>query len=34
LIRAFKSPRLRDYIRIAVGTPEQNAVLVSALRDL
>ncbi|MBI5651362.1 MAG: aminotransferase class I/II-fold pyridoxal phosphate-dependent enzyme [Chloroflexi bacterium] len=34
LIRAFKSPRLSDYIRIAVGTPEQDAVLLSALGNL
>ncbi len=34
LIRAFGSPRLREYVRIAVGTPEENATLVSALREM
>ena len=34
LIRAFDAPRLRDYIRIGVGTPEQNDVLLGALREV
>ncbi|CAG0946794.1 partial histidinol-phosphate aminotransferase, partial [Anaerolineae bacterium] len=32
LIRAFKSPLLREYVRIAVGTPEQNEILLKALK--
>ena len=34
LIRAFGSPRLHDYIRIAVGTPAENDVLLKALSKL
>lgn len=34
LIRAFDSPRLRDYIRIAVGTPEENQVLYQTLAEI
>lgn len=34
LIRAFNSPRLRDYVRIAVGTPDQNEVLLDALEEI
>jgi histidinol-phosphate aminotransferase len=34
LIRAFGSPRLREYIRIAVGTPEQNEVLLQVLKEM
>jgi histidinol-phosphate aminotransferase len=34
LIRAFGSPRLRDYLRIAIGTPEQNDVLLRALSEI
>ncbi|MBI5033652.1 MAG: histidinol-phosphate transaminase [Chloroflexi bacterium] len=34
LIRAFGAPRLREYIRPAVGTPEQNDALVRALKEL
>lgn len=34
LIRAFNSPRLRDYVRIAVGTPEQNEILLDALEEI
>lgn len=33
LIRAFGSPRLRDFVRISVGTPEQDDVLLSALNE-
>ena len=34
LIRALSSPRLRDYIRIAVGTPDENRLLVQALKEI
>jgi histidinol-phosphate aminotransferase len=34
LIRAFRSPRLSEYIRISIGTPEQNAQVLQALQDL
>jgi len=34
LIRVFGSPRLRDYIRIAVGTPEENQTLLKALAEI
>lgn len=34
LVRAFRSPRLREYIRITVGKPEQNAAVLDALRDI
>lgn len=33
LIRAFKSPRLKNYIRISIGTPAQNEIVVNALRN-
>jgi len=34
LVRAFGSPRLREYIRIAIGRPEENDAVLQALRDL
>jgi histidinol-phosphate aminotransferase len=34
LIRAFRSDRLKDYIRISIGTPEQNAIVLQALQNL
>ena len=34
LVRYFKQPMLEDKLRITVGTDEQNAALVAALRDL
>lgn len=34
LIRAFKSPRLKEYIRISIGTPQQNEIVLNALRNL
>lgn len=34
LIRAFRSPRLKDYIRISIGTPEQNEAVLGALREI
>ena len=34
LIRAFGSPRLKDYVRISVGTPEQDDALLRALEEV
>lgn len=34
LIRAFRSPRLKNYIRISIGTPDQNAQVLEALQIL
>lgn len=34
LIRAYKSPPLKDYIRITIGKPEQNDALLDALREM
>ncbi len=34
MIRMFALPRLQDYIRISVGTPEQDAVLLNALKEI
>ncbi|MCG3140498.1 MAG: Histidinol-phosphate aminotransferase [Anaerolineae bacterium] len=34
LIRAFQTPRLRDYIRISVGAPAMNDAALNALREL
>ncbi len=34
LIRAFGSPRLREYIRIAIGKPEENDAVLKALREI
>jgi len=34
LVRYFQQPRLADKLRITVGTPEQNQVLVEALTEL
>ena len=34
LVRYFKQPMLEDKLRITVGTDQQNAALVAALRDL
>ena len=34
LIRAFGSPRLREYIRIAIGKPEENDAVLRALREI
>jgi histidinol-phosphate aminotransferase len=33
LVRYYCQPGLRDCIRISVGRPEQNRVLLAALRD-
>lgn len=34
LIRAFRSPRLKDYIRLSIGTPDMNRAVLSALQNL
>ena len=34
LVRYFNQPRLQDKLRISVGTDEQNAALMQALREL
>jgi len=34
LVRYFDNPALRDALRITVGTPEENAALLAALRSL
>lgn len=34
LVRYYHTPLLRDYIRISIGAPEQNAVLLEALHAL
>jgi histidinol-phosphate aminotransferase len=34
LIRAFGSPRLREYLRVAVGTPDENRTLLNALKEM
>ena len=34
LVRHFKLPRIDNFMRITVGTPEQCQALVGALRDI
>jgi histidinol-phosphate aminotransferase len=34
LVRHFKLPRIDEFLRITVGTPEQCGALVQALKDL
>jgi len=34
LVRYFKQPRLDDKLRITVGTEEQNAALLGALKEI
>jgi len=34
IVRYFSQPRIDQYLRITVGTPEQNAQLISALSEL
>ena len=34
IVRHFRSPRIEQFLRITIGTPEQNDALVSALRDI
>ena len=33
-VRSFGSPRLKDFFRIAIGTPEQTDVLVKVMKEL
>lgn len=34
LVRQFEKPRIADFLRITIGTPEQNQALLSALDDI
>jgi len=34
LVRHFAAPRIADFLRITVGTPDQHKALLSALDDL
>ncbi len=34
IVRHFRQPRIEQFLRITVGAPEQNAALVSALKDI
>ena len=34
IIRHFKSPRIDQFLRISVGTPQQNQQLVDALDEI
>ncbi|MCI0475751.1 MAG: aminotransferase class I/II-fold pyridoxal phosphate-dependent enzyme, partial [Anaerolineales bacterium] len=34
LIRAFGAPRLREYIRIAIGTPKENDIVLKMLKEM
>ena len=34
IVRHFRSPRIEQFLRITIGTPEQNDALVSALKDI
>lgn len=34
IVRHFKLPRIDQYLRITVGTPQQNAALVNALKEI
>ena len=34
LVRSFSEPRLAEYVRISVGRPEQNKVLLRMLRQI
>ncbi|MAT92898.1 MAG: histidinol-phosphate transaminase [Halioglobus sp.] len=34
LVRYFARPRIDDYLRISIGTPQQCAILVDALREI
>jgi histidinol-phosphate aminotransferase len=34
LIRAFSSPRMREYVRIAIGRPDENDAVLRALREM
>jgi len=34
LVRHFKKPRISEYVRITIGTPEQMEVLFAAIEDI
>lgn len=34
IVRHFKSPRIHQFLRITIGTPQQNAVLIAALKEI
>ena len=34
LVRWFDQPAVRDYLRISVGTPSENAALLKAIRAI
>ena len=34
IVRHFRVPRIEQFLRITIGTPEQNAALVAALKDI
>lgn len=34
IVRHFRQPRIEQFLRITIGAPEQNAALVSALKDI
>lgn len=34
IVRHFSQPRISQFLRITVGTPEQNALLIQALREI
>ena len=34
VVRHFKQPRIDAFLRITIGTPEQNLALLTALREL
>jgi histidinol-phosphate aminotransferase len=34
IVRHFKTPRIKNYLRITIGTNEQMKILIEALRDI
>jgi histidinol-phosphate aminotransferase len=34
IVRHFRTPRIEQFLRITIGTPEQNAALIAALSDI
>ncbi|KZY95387.1 hypothetical protein A3743_23750 [Oleiphilus sp. HI0072] len=34
IIRHFKQPRIKDYLRISIGTPEECQALIAGLKRL
>jgi histidinol-phosphate aminotransferase len=34
IVRHFKTPRIKNYLRITIGTNEQMNILIDALRDI